>query len=44
MTKTFSKISLAIIGLAILTRLFGIIEYPLHDPTEARYAEIPHSE
>lgn len=41
MTKTFSKISLALIGLAILTRLFGIIEYPLHDPTEARYAEIP---
>ncbi len=41
MTKTFSKFSLAIICLAILVRLFGMIEYPLHDPTEARYAEIP---
>ncbi len=41
MTKTFSKFSLAIIGIAVLARLFGIIEYPLHDPTEARYAEIP---
>lgn len=41
MTKTFGKLSLAIILLALLTRLFGIIEYPLHDPTEARYAEIP---
>ncbi|OQK16770.1 hypothetical protein AU255_02355 [Methyloprofundus sedimenti] len=41
MIKTFSKLSLAIIFIAILTRLFGIIEYPLHDPTEARYAEIP---
>lgn len=41
MTKTFSKLSLAIIFIALLTRLFGIIEYPLHDPTEARYAEIP---
>ena len=41
MTKTFSKLSLAIICIAIVARLFGIIEYPLHDPTEARYAEIP---
>ncbi len=41
MTKTFGKLSLAIILLALLARLFGIIEYPLHDPTEARYAEIP---
>jgi len=41
MTKTFSKLSLAIIVIAILARLLGIIEYPLHDPTEARYAEIP---
>ncbi|MCK5664688.1 MAG: glycosyltransferase family 39 protein, partial [Thiotrichaceae bacterium] len=41
MTNTFSKLSLAIIFIAILARLLGIIEYPLHDPTEARYAEIP---
>lgn len=41
MTKTFTKLSLAIIFIAIVARLFGIIEYPLHDPTEARYAEIP---
>ncbi|WP_428355616.1 ArnT family glycosyltransferase [Methyloprofundus sp.] len=41
MIKTFSHVSLAILLLAVLTRLLGIIEYPLHDPTEARYAEIP---
>lgn len=41
MTKSFSKISLTIIIFAVLARLLGIIEYPLHDPTEARYAEIP---
>ncbi|NOR79883.1 MAG: phospholipid carrier-dependent glycosyltransferase [Methyloprofundus sp.] len=41
MTKKFNNISLAIIFIAILVRLLGIIEYPLHDPTEARYAEIP---
>lgn len=41
MTKAFSKLSLAILFIAVLTRLLGIIEYPLHDPTEARYAETP---
>ncbi len=41
MTKAFSKLSLGIIFVAIVLRLLGIIEYPLHDPTEARYAEIP---
>lgn len=41
MTKAFGKLSLAILFIAVLTRLLGIIEYPLHDPTEARYAEIP---
>ena len=41
MTKAFSKLSLGIIFIAIVLRLLGIIEYPLHDPTEARYAEIP---
>lgn len=41
MTKAFNKLSLSIIFVAIVLRLLGIIEYPLHDPTEARYAEIP---
>ena len=41
MTSALSKFSLGIIFVAIFLRLLGIIEYPLHDPTEARYAEIP---
>jgi len=41
MNHPLSKLSLGIIFIAFLVRLLGIIEYPLHDPTEARYAEIP---
>lgn len=41
MTSTLNKLALVIIATAIITRLLGIIEYPFHDPTEARYAEIP---
>jgi len=41
MSHSFTKISLAILCLAVVARLLGMFDYPLHDPTEARYAEIP---
>jgi len=41
MSHSFSKTAFFILLLAVLTRLLGMFDYPLHDPTEARYAEIP---
>lgn len=41
MSHSFTKVSLTILFIAIFARLLGMFDYPLHDPTEARYAEIP---
>lgn len=41
MNHSFTKVSLIILFIAIFARLLGMFDYPLHDPTEARYAEIP---
>ncbi len=41
MSHSFSKVSLIILFIAVFARLLGMFDYPLHDPTEARYAEIP---
>ena len=41
MKHSFTKVSLIILFIAIFARLLGMFNYPLHDPTEARYAEIP---
>jgi 4-amino-4-deoxy-L-arabinose transferase-like glycosyltransferase len=41
MSHSFTKVSLIILFIAVFARLLGMFDYPLHDPTEARYAEIP---